>query len=816
MYGWDLVNGKNEMMRLFSAVVVFFSFELSYAQLYPHKWSIVVHTGFSTYYGDLTPYNLQYDGVWKTLGHIYTFNPNYFEGPSWQLSLNRLINNTVSFQLGSSQITFNANDRFVKPDGTLWTESQNFSRGLNVKTEIRDYSAGFVFRTDDGKLLSHRSIFAPYLGVSALLIRFRSFADLRDEEGNFYNLSDPQVRQNGIYETPLQQLRTEGIDYDHLVPGARLDLGFRVRLSGQISLLLSTQWTLAFTDYLDDVSGTYPSSFPDQLTQRASDPTDRRFITSQRGDNQPYDVYFFHSIGLQWSFGTRKSLRRFPTAGGFAAPPAAQNKPSKFDPLIKKEEYLSTSDTNSIIRLEQQKLSIQSLEDRLDLLSQGFYILNARLQVKENESKQSELIKLSDQLSDSIGYLNDLLREVDLDTILPKQVKDSLSLFVFTRKNLHKQSLDSLNTYRKKLIAESDSLKMWLSDNGDLMDGLLSDRNLATQVGRKKNIAPDSPAFKPAVENKPQMSEVEEKSQSLESIARHTSNRLKDTAQLVVDEIELDDTSEAQPKNIHTQNRKSDQTAEIASPDKAAAYPPTYQTRRPVRAEPQSFRQRREIPASIKTAPATTSLRDRTPEVKFQSTEINAEPKSETKDKTTGSQTDTLFYARITTILNQQTEALKLLVSELKELQNSRRPSGNVLDGNSVSYDRTIPPIDSSLFGQKIPVPKFADFKSKTTFFFDKGKSLPDSADILMLRRIGRFLADSTESFILITGFADNTGSIAANLELIRSRMQNIRNILIEEGVNPVRIRMEVGGVVVRGRPKANSMDRRVDITFFW
>ncbi|MGK0639910.1 OmpA family protein [Schleiferia thermophila] len=754
--------------------------------------------------------------------HLYTFNPNYFNGPSWQISLNRVLNNTFSLQLGSSQVTFSANDRFIKPNGVLQTESPNFDRGLNVKTEIHDFFAGLVFRTDNGMLLPYRSIIAPYLGISALLIRFQSFADLTDDEGNFYNLASPQTRQNGVYETSLQELRTEGVEYSNLVPGARLDLGIRIRLSSQISLLLSTQWTLALTDYLDDVSGTYPTTFADARAQRASDPTDRRFTTSQRGDNQPYDFYLFHSLGFQWSFGSRKKLNRFPVSGGFAAPPSSQNKASIFDPLLRTpENTLATADTTSLAELQQQKQSIQNLEHRLEMLSLGFQILNARQQISNNQIQLSEIQKQTELLSDSLKYYNDLLREVNLDTILSKTVRDSLAQFILLRKNMTEKSLDSLVAHRHLLVSESDSLNSWLAVNDLPIAALMSDQQLTflsenTKLQETTRTAKTTPL-----------------PDSVSAPNHHQKTILADSSPPTGARQSPDETQQQPRGNQHinstsvqlvqeqTSRERGDLNHNAATipqdetlPETASPGTTSRKTSTPLLQESQTSTRRREIPASIRNTPSTTSARERSPVVKIQSTQTTPEPKPESRESRPISEIDTVFYTRIATILDQQSEVLKLLVSELKELQNSRQIQE--IPNSDAFYDTVVPRIDSSLFGQKIPTPYLADFRSKTTFYFDKGKLLPDSNDIQLLRRIGKFLADSTESFILLTGYADNTGSIPANINIINSRLQNIRNILIEEGVNPVRIRMEVGGIIVRGRQKDNFRDRRVDISFFW
>ena len=57
----------------------------------------------------------------------------------------------------------------------------------------------------------------------------------------------------------LHPLETEGVRYHIIQPGIPFEAGFNFTIKKQYRIGWSITWTKTFTDYLDDVSGTYPN-----------------------------------------------------------------------------------------------------------------------------------------------------------------------------------------------------------------------------------------------------------------------------------------------------------------------------------------------------------------------------------------------------------------------------------------------------------------------------------------------------------------------------------------------------------------------------
>ncbi len=786
------------MKKIFLAVVL--APLLNTAQLYPYAWRVGVHGGFSTYYGDLTPYRLRGDGVGRVLGHLYTFNQEYFPAASWQVSAERSLNPTLSLKMTFGNFNFSANDRFVKPDGTLWTEAPLFNRGLNAQTSIYDGSIGLIFKTDNFRFLSQRSLLAPYFGIHLVALSFETFGDLLDSEGSFYNLSDPNLRQEGIYETLLTGLKTEGVDYSTFSFGGRLELGIRLRLSRQLDLNISTQYTLTATDYLDDISGEYPTQFTSTLQQRASDPTDRRFTTSQRGDNLFSDSYLFHSVGIQWSFGSKRRLRKFPTIGGFAPPPGTENRPSVFDPAIRQLTQSATTVEDSLLFL------IQSQREDIDELRIKLYRAINRLQIVEGRiraaSLTAEASNIESQITtavDSVQYLKQMLNELHLDTILPKSVRDSMSVNIFQRQKLLERQRDSLTTLLQSIRSESDSLSLWVE---------VSEKTLAQipQTVAVKTASAPATLTSPKIQMQPLPLPEGDNDDATTEELQNTTPSFEQPAEKKAT------TSRAEPSTLPDEPT-SERPKTQGTPQSTSAPAIT----QPTTASPNQQK-------TISTAPASPSRelnKSASPGTAVASKPAVSVSSSIKTVQAPSSPPDTNQNSDIVRILEQQTRILQLLTEQITARQ-SHPKADTIQEGKSDSiFIAASPPAlldsikkqpEATLTENRVPFSTIAGFKTRSAVYFQSGKTSLDSAEELHLRDIAKYLADSTSSFILLRGYADNTGSPSKNFQIIGKRLEYVRAILIQEGVSPGRIRVENGGIIVKKTPSPQPLDRRVEL----
>jgi hypothetical protein len=133
------------------------------------------------------------------------------------------------------------------------------------------------------------------------------------------------IEKDGTYETNLADWLTEGSSdkYSYLNVGFPLALGFRQGISESITLSLEFGYYLFVTDFLDDVSDSYPTvdeinaNFPNDPTSQAlalyiSDPTGLGNsgypgpATSQRGNPSFKDTYSFLNLEVAYTFNLKK------------------------------------------------------------------------------------------------------------------------------------------------------------------------------------------------------------------------------------------------------------------------------------------------------------------------------------------------------------------------------------------------------------------------------------------------------------------------------------------------------------------------------
>ncbi len=152
-------------------------------------------------------------------------------------------------------------------------EPDQLERNLNFKSEIYDLHAIAEFNFVDYRIGNDKHYFTMFIFAGIGGYYFNPKADL----GNGY------VNLNG--------LRTEG--QGHAYPRYQLNLPFGVGLKWNITSIfgLGIEWgpRKLFTDYLDDVSSTYPN-----ITQGIS----RGSPGYMRGNPRSKDWYFFYGMTL--------------------------------------------------------------------------------------------------------------------------------------------------------------------------------------------------------------------------------------------------------------------------------------------------------------------------------------------------------------------------------------------------------------------------------------------------------------------------------------------------------------------------------------
>ncbi|TZF84878.1 outer membrane beta-barrel protein [Pedobacter sp. BS3] len=240
-------------------------------------WELGVFGGGAGYMGDLNPVkpyklnNLAFGGMIQ-----YNFNA------IWGL------------KLGITHGKIQAAD-------SLSDNAQYRQRNLSFYSPITEASLQLVFNFFEYVPSMSRKIYTPYLFVGV--------------GGVFFN---PKTRMDGR-EYELRYLGTEGQSVENPYRNYTLTvpygLGIKYNIAGKWSLSGEIGYRTAYTDYLDDVSGRYPTadllSTAPQLTairKKLSDPSVNHIGAplTQRGDFRKRDTYFFTVIGITYTFVTQK------------------------------------------------------------------------------------------------------------------------------------------------------------------------------------------------------------------------------------------------------------------------------------------------------------------------------------------------------------------------------------------------------------------------------------------------------------------------------------------------------------------------------
>jgi hypothetical protein len=131
-----------------------------------------------------------------------------------------------------------------------------------------------------------------YLGIGT--VRYNPQADY---QGDRYN---------------LRPLTTEGEDkpYAKSAMSIPYGVGIKYNISGKWNLIADLGYRQPNTDYLDDVSGTYPNpaKLPSDLARTLSNRSAadaNTLIGSQRGDGRGRDTYLFLQFTVSFTFVTQ-------------------------------------------------------------------------------------------------------------------------------------------------------------------------------------------------------------------------------------------------------------------------------------------------------------------------------------------------------------------------------------------------------------------------------------------------------------------------------------------------------------------------------
>ena len=426
------------MKKLLLFTILSLYTSLSFSQQDANRWRLGVLGGAMTYYGDLSASYLDVQSSW--LDPVANYNDF-----SYGLSLEKSMSSAWSWRLAGTKGQFQANDRKIDWNGNLLTNNQYFDRSLNVQTDITNILFTFNYQMDNGWLLGNRSFVAPYVNIGVGWTWFSSFGDLFNENDLRYfywsdntirtahELSLPpfnpsEIKQDGVFETNLQDIQTEDLDYSTSTLSIPIGLGLKFRLSDNINLNLEAQAIYTMTDYLDDVSGQIPSIFDNNLQAYASQPNDQ-YNSNWRGtpNDDLNDIYGFVSIGLYYNFGQRQEAFLPPTFYTI-------NTDKRDVEVIVKEEEKANKEEKGIEVVEEKAVEPVIVEEKIikKEIVEEVRIEEKKDTIQKRVVENNSLVTIPDEdetiTKDSIFTKKEVITEVEKVIIEEKEiVNDSIT-----------------------------------------------------------------------------------------------------------------------------------------------------------------------------------------------------------------------------------------------------------------------------------------------------------------------------------------------------------------------------------------------------
>lgn len=190
----------------------------------------------------------------------------------------------------------------VKGDDANSRYEFNQNRNLHFRSNIYELAAGLEFNYmpyATGRLIGERFWYSSYMIVQLAGFYFNPRAEL---DGEWYELQPLGTEGQG---TELSSRNR----YPRFQVSVPIGLGFKMNIGKRTSVFAEYGIRLTFTDYLDDVSGTYVNA--SELAQINGDFAALfsggygRNSGSRRGDGRYNDWYSFFGFGLSYKLGKR-------------------------------------------------------------------------------------------------------------------------------------------------------------------------------------------------------------------------------------------------------------------------------------------------------------------------------------------------------------------------------------------------------------------------------------------------------------------------------------------------------------------------------
>ncbi len=785
-----------------------------HAQLHGNKWRLGFSAGTTNYIGDIRP--LQTGGL-DGLGNLYRRYDRYAEKLSYQASLEYALGNSVGLMLSAGSYQFGSADRLVQNDGTLYRNGPDFDRALNFQTDLRDAGLSLVFKPDNNWLLSGKSFIAPYFTLGLGVQTFEVWGDLLDADGNRYDYTNPNLIPDGNFETALTALNTErDSPYNTTTLYANLGLGIRFRITNSFELFAQSDFKRAATDYLDDVSGQYRAGYDSDFQAYAAKPGPLVVPVDdpQRGmgDGRP-DWYIYHGIGIKFSFGANKEAfnppvvtQRYTYEPVGAAPAAWVPKDSIPEPAVPR--VTNTTNYFTLIQLP----TMQGQASGSPAASGDVARINQQL-----DSLQQQRDSLLLRLEGEEVLLDSLVRELDRvggDSLLPQQEREAqVSALeeqrgiaeeriagITTQLDENQQQMDALIREKMRLVAVHPGSGM---DSTAVTDGL---RMLPYEV---RGFLSRFDSAYPVYRDMPVAATAGADSSQAAAPPYGYTTRSDDAFTRADLELELG--------KLRQELR---QQQPYRQPEAQYNYPgPVYSGRY----QPDS-RQEPIYYSSPAPAPGRRSGG------LFGGLFGGSRREERRNERNNALLRDALIMGGTAAAVSaaaspgrrqepaaaapevEGTVTVPVPVQEYTATSDSAYSARIARDALLIDSLRNLPAkIDTVVVDKEVPV---LLSESKVEVLFGINETAVSRQEKQKLERIASILEKNQTYQVELIGYADNTGSVRYNLQLVQQRVAAVARVLSEAfGISPGRIQRNSGGMIVRGNDRGSvEADRKVEI----
>lgn len=770
------------------------------AQQDAYKFRLGVYSSMMNYYGDLNQ---------RLISPNKRIVTAPLEALSYGISLEKSFSQSWSGKLFHTSGAFYANDRAIHWDGSPDADRSNYARSLNAKTNIKDLSLIFTYSLDNDYVFSRRAFISPYFTFGLGYTDFTVYGDLYDASGNRYHYwSDRSIRsdsetspsasaavlveQDGVYETNLSRLNTER-DYKTTVLNIPFGAGLKFRISSRFNLNLDFTVRYAFTDYLDDVSGEYRTSYDNEQQEYAANPTNRS--AQRRGSVDGNDFYSYTSVSLHYNFGKRtekfKAPKIYPSA--YYLMPASGVQPGARETVeLEAVTALAPGMITEVKALDDEAFTPIPVTKDLAERGKGEEVIEHKVSEKSDSTASAQETP-HDKTIDKYALQDDTIRQLEYEV---KKLKLQNELYELRRdspipeirRKFMTDSITSRSLYSTGNTAGRNSSTI-TNDSIEDASGSAENAANADSADRKSDADSHRERATPSASDSVRMSRMQSQLEYWkEVLSGRSSSNLGQEERYRFDQLR--ERIEALSNELKNSERG---------------------TRTPGQ----------EVPPPAVSAPGDSENREIT-NLERKIADLSDELGRVLQSRAPQDSINDVVLARLArseTELSKRISALDSGLQNIAVREDSIREARVAAERDSLRAE--VRRLRQTVAGLRAATPDTVEREvitipeiPKTEVFFEVNSSALSANDEKRIKEIARIITRYPQIRVTIKGFTDQTGSPEYNRVLSEKRARAVEAVLLSADVSANRITMENVGVDNDLTSKASQYGRRVEIVF--